>query len=131
MRRPLLAALTIAALAACDAAPTAVQAPEGALKVSTASTSTPVADIDVKHKKPTMFADGTSGLRYWLTGVNSYDPDGGSIVSYYWSTSCYPQPDGHSVEYYVDVRSGETCEVNLYVTDDEGEVGRGTVWLQG
>jgi hypothetical protein len=122
-----MAALAAATtLAACDTAPTAVPGPDARHDVSATSTSAPVPVITVVQKKPMYFSDGTYGRRHWLRGNNSYDPDGGSIVTYYWSSSCTYIPDGHTYEYFADIRSGDTCIVSLYVYDDENQVG----WIQ-
>ncbi|HEV2149469.1 MAG TPA: hypothetical protein VGR37_18865 [Longimicrobiaceae bacterium] len=122
-----MAALTaVATLSACDATPTA--APGAArLQVTAMSNQAPVAVLELTRAKP-MIVNGHEVLRHYLTGVNSYDPDG-SIASYYWSSSCVYVPDGYSSTYTVDVRMGDTCEVNLYVTDNLGAQGRDTAWF--
>jgi hypothetical protein len=62
------------------------------------------------------------GVRYTFTAATSYDTDG-SIVSYYWTTNCSYNGIGTGVEYEMIVHFGDSCLIDLYVTDNNAAVG--------
>ena len=125
LRKPLFTALALVALAA----PTAVTVEARESAPAARFNQAPVAVITQTHAKP-MIVNGYEVMRYSLSGTSSYDPDG-SIASYYWSSSCIYIANGYNSTYTIDVRAGDTCEVNLYVTDNAGATGRDTEWFQG
>ena len=60
--------------------------------------------------------DGVTYSDVWVDGSDSYDPDG-SIVSYLWTSTGFPQASGVVHHYLV---SGTSITVSLTVTDDDG-----------
>lgn len=64
------------------------------------------------------------GMKYTFSAATSYDTDG-TIVAYYWTTDCtYNSNVGTTdVEYEMIVHWGDTCTIDLYVTDDDAAVG--------
>jgi hypothetical protein len=117
----------VAVAAACDGAPTNPASAEG---VGPALNQAPVANITLVHKKP--ISNDPYGIdwffRFDLSASGSYDPEGGSL-SYAWSSSCYYVPNSYTSTFRVDVQPGDTCQVNLYVTDPLGAVGHAQAYV--
>jgi hypothetical protein len=121
MRRIALATLfAAAALAGCDSTPTAARTPAGPRFDGT--NQNPVAVITkTKHIY-------TWGVRYYLSGTGSYDPDG-TIDSYFWANDCPPKPEENTVTTTIDIYFGETCRVSLEVWDNLGAFGMQEITL--
>lgn len=129
MKRMLLPLLTLAVLGACDAAPTAVPLETAEPRFS--ASQGPVAVIQVTRSKP-MSHDPWGidwFMRHYLSGTSSYDPNGGSITSYYWSSSCVYMADGYSSTYIAEVQPNDTCQINLTVTNNLNQTGHTSIWL--
>jgi len=122
MRRLTLAALfTVATLAGCDSAPTAVKAP---------STGT---RMDVTNQPPVAVITKTQhiytwGVRYSLSSSSSYDPDG-TITDRFWANDCPTKPESNAVSTTIDIYWGETCRVSLELWDNEGAFGMQEITL--
>lgn len=118
--RILAVALGLAALAACDGAPTAAKAPAAPRR-------------DVTNQPPVAVITYTrhvisGGMRYYLDSSGSYDPDG-TITSRFWANDCYPQPETNQVTTTIDTSPGNPCDVTLEVWDDQGAIGTYEVHL--
>ncbi|HEX8394156.1 MAG TPA: hypothetical protein VF665_17565 [Longimicrobium sp.] len=117
LRTALSALVILAGAAACEHAPTAAVRAESARPGLSVA---PVANIKLVAKKP-MSNDPYGSdwfFRFDFNASGSYDPDGGS-VTYYWASSCVYVPNSYAYTARVDVQPGDTCLVDLYVTDSE------------
>ena len=116
----LAATLGAAALAACDAAPTAAKPPASPHRDLT--NQPPVAVVTwTRHVI-------TGGMRYTLDSSGSYDPDG-TITSRFWANNCYPQPESNQVTTTIDTTPSSPCDVTLEVWDDQDGYGYQEVHL--
>lgn len=116
--RTLLAAAAVLASAAVGSGAREATAAAPAARMNVA----PVANITYVSSRPMWTTPSSWWMRHKFSSAGSYDPDG-SIASYYWTTSCTNNPDGHSSTYQVDVLPGATCLVDLWVYDNEGAWG--------
>lgn len=122
MRRLAIATLVAAAtLAGCESAPTASR------------TAAPGARMDGINQPPVAVITKTQhpypwGMRYYLSGASSYDPDG-TIASYFWANNCPSKPEASTVTTTIDIYFGETCSVTLEVWDNLGAFGSKEITL--
>jgi hypothetical protein len=110
IRTPLFALITAVALAGCESAPTEPLAAKPTVG-RTLLNSGPVANIRLKTKKP--FA---SYMHWEFDAQGSYDPDGDPIT-YRWTSNCVYIANGYSYSYTANAAWGDTCYIDLYVSD--------------